>query len=345
MREIITRHPLALFIARRLLFAVLLLVGVTVVTFTLTNLVPADPVQLALGDDAANDEEIVAQYRAAHGLDQPVVVQYFTYMGNLLRGDLGISTKGGAPIVDELGAAIPATLELAGVAVILSVLLGVAFGTVAAYRRGRFADQVLRVLSLAGISVPLFWLALVAYYFLFYEWNLLPGSGRLDPTMIPPPTVTGMYLVDSLIAGDMTVFGNALAHLLLPALVLTLYSMGLMVRFTRTSVLEVLGQDYVRAAIAKGLRPTRVVVGYVLRGAAVPIITVVGLIFGGLLSGTVLVEQVFAWNGLGQYAFNAARNLNVPAIMGVGLVVGVIYIMINLLVDLLYGFIDPRVRQ
>ena len=344
MNAFIAKYPLTLFLLRRIGIAVLLLVGVTIVTFALTNLVPADPVNLALGDDAAADPEIVAQYRKEHGLDQPVVMRYLIYMGNLLQGDLGVSLQTSQPIAGELAAALPATIELAGVSVILSVVLGVGLGTLAAYRRGKFSDQLLRVISLAGISVPTFWLALVAYYFLFYQWGLLPGSGRLDPSMWAPDHITGLYLVDSALTGNWEVFFNALGHLMLPAIVLTLYSMGLMVRFTRTSVLEVLNQDYVRAARAKGLSPARIVTAYVLRGAAVPIVTVVGLVFGGLLSGTVLVESVFAWNGLGQYAYNAASNLNVPAVMGVGLVVGVIYIGINLIVDLVYGFIDPRVR-
>ncbi len=338
------KYPLVMFLTRRVGIAALLLLGVTIVTFTLTNLVPSDPVNQALGDKASGDPAIVAQYRADHGLDQPIVVQYVTYLQNLVQGDLGVSLQTSQPIAQELGDVLPATMELAGVAIIFSLILGVGLGTLAAYRRGKFTDQVLRVVSLFGLSVPTFWLALLAYYFLFYQWGILPGSGRLDPTLMPPPRVTGLYLVDSLLAGDIETFGNALSHLILPAAVLTLYTVGLLVRFARSAVLEVLNQDYVRAARAKGLRSTSVVIRYVLRGAMVPIITVVGLAFGGLLSGTVLVESVFAWNGLGQYAFNAASNLNLPAIMGVGLVVGVIYITINLIVDVAYGFIDPRVR-
>lgn len=344
MSTFFARYPLVLFLIRRIAIAILLLVGVTLVTFTLTNLVPSDPVNLALGDDAAEDPEIVARYRAEHGLDKPLIIRYLTYMSFLVRGDFGISMQTSQPIGDELMAALPATIELAGVAIVLSVILGVGLGTLAAYRRGKFSDQLLRVVSLAGISVPSFWLALIAYYFLFYQWGLLPGSGRLDATMWAPEHVTGLYLVDSLIAGDWETFINAFGHLLLPAIVLTMYSMGLMVRFTRSSVLEVLNQDYVRAAKAKGLAPSRIVTAYVLRGAAVPIITVIGLVFGGLLSGTVLIESVFAWNGLGQYAFNAAKTLNVPAVTGVGIIVGIVYIGINLIVDVVYGFIDPRVR-
>lgn len=338
------KHPLVFFLARRIGIAALLLIGVTVVTFVLTNLVPSDPVNQALGDDAAADPEIVARYRAEHGLDKPLITQYLVYMQRLFQGNLGISMQTSQPIAGELADAIPATLELAGVAIIFSVILGVGLGTLAAYRRGKVTDQILRVVSLAGLSVPTFWLALIAYYFLFYQWGILPGSGRLDPTLMPPPNVTGMYLVDSALAGQWATFRNALMHLLLPAFVLTLYTVGLLLRFARSSVLEVLNQDYVRAAKAKGLPPFTVVTRYVLRGAMVPIITVVGLAFGGLLSGTVLVESVFAWSGLGQYAFNAASNLNLPAVMGVGLVVGIIYITVNLLVDVAYSIIDPRVR-
>ncbi len=342
--RLLGKHPMVAFLARRIGIAVLLLFGVTLVTFTLTNLVPSDPVNQALGDKASADPAVVAQYRAEHGLDKPIAVQYLTYLQHLVQGDLGVSLQTSQPIVDELGDVLPATMELAGVAILFSLILGVGLGTLAAYRRGKLTDQVLRVVSLFGLSVPTFWLALVAYYFLFYRWGILPGSGRLDPTLIPPARVTGLYLIDSAIAGDWITFFNALSHLLLPAAVLTLYTVGLLVRFSRAAVLEILNQDYVRAAKAKGLPGSRVVLRYVLRGALVPIITVVGLAFGGLLSGTVLVESVFGWSGLGQYAYDAARTLNLPAIMGVGLVVGVIYITINLLVDLAYGIIDPRVR-
>jgi peptide/nickel transport system permease protein len=336
--------PLARYLLRRLGVSALLIVGVTLVTFVLTNLVPGDPVAANLGQRAAENPATVAAYRAHYGLDQPLPVQYVTYLGNLLRGDLGESQQTHRPVLVDLQSAVPATLEIAIGAIVLSVLIGVGFGVVAAVRRGRLADSVLRLVSLVGISVPTFWLALVAFYVFSFQLDLAPGSGRLAPATTPPPHVTGLYTVDSLLAGEWETFGDALAHLMLPTLVLTLYTVGLLTRFTRSAVLEVLEQDYVRSARAKGLPGRTVLFRYVLRAAMVPILTVVGLAFGALLSGTVLVEEIFAWPGLGSYAYQAASHLDLPAVMGVGLLVGVIYLVINLVVDLLYGVIDPRVR-
>ena len=339
-----SRHPFLRYGLRRVLTSLLLLVGVTLVTFVLTNLVPGDPVAAALGQRAAEDPAIVAQFRHQYGLDQTLVAQYFTYQGNLLHGDLGTSTTTHNSVASDLAQALPATLELAIGAIVLSVIIGVVLGTVAAYRRGKVTDQVLRVVSLTGLSVPTFWLALVLYYVFYFRLHIAPGSGRLSPDFRTPPTVTGLYTVDSLLAGQLDTFLDAVAHLFLPVLVLTLYTVGLLTRFVRTAVLEILDQDYVRAARAKGL-PTRTVVwNYVLRGASIPVLTVVGLAFGSLLSGTVLVESIFAWPGLGSYAYQAASHLDLPGVMGVGLVIGVMYLLANLVIDLLYGFLDPRVR-
>jgi peptide/nickel transport system permease protein len=338
------RHPLARFLARRLAVSVLLAVGVTLVTFILTNLVPGDPAAANLGQQAIGDKAIVQQFRQHYGLDKPLPVQYVTYLGNLVQGDLGESQQSHRPVDQDLQEFVPATFELAGAALLISLLVGVAFGVIAALRRDRFADQLLRVTSLAGVSVPTFWLALLAFYLFFYRLGWAPGSGRLDPGMTAPPHVTGLYTVDAALAGQWDVFTSALGHLALPTLVLAAYTIGLLTRFTRSAVLEVLSQDYVRSARAKGL-PARVVLfRYTLRAALVPIITVAGLAFGSLLSGTVLVESIFAWPGIGQYAYKSATNLDLPAVMGVGLVVGAIYVIVNLVVDVLYGVIDPRVR-
>ncbi len=322
----------------------MLLWGVTLVTFTLTNLVPADPVQAALGERAAADPQIVERFRAEMGYDQPIVMQYVNYLGRLLRGDLGVSNQSRVPVAEGLSNAFPATAELALTAMCLAIVMGLFLGAWAAVKRNKIEDQIIRALSLVGLSVPTFWLALVAFYLFFYRLRLVPGSGRLDPAISPPPRVTGMLVVDGLLAGRPEVAANAFAHLFLPASVLALFTLGLLTRFTRSSVLEVLDMDYVRAARAKGLPASKVMIGYVMRGALVPIITIVGLAFGSLLSGTVLVEKIFAWHGLGEYAFLAATKLDLPAVMGVGLVVGAIYIGINFLVDILYGVIDPRVR-
>ncbi|PPH19203.1 MULTISPECIES: ABC transporter permease [unclassified Rathayibacter] len=337
-------HPFLRYALRRVLTSLLLVVGVTLVTFILTNLVSGDPVAAALGQRAAEDPEIVAQFRAQYGLDQPLVVQYFTYLGKLLHGDLGVSTTTHNPVVADLAKALPATLEIAFGAIVLSVIIGVLFGTVAAYRRGRASDHVLRVVSLAGLSVPTFWLALVLYYVLYFQLRIAPGSGRLSSDFTTPPTVTGLYTVDALLAGQLDTFLDAASHLFLPVLVLTLYTVGLLTRFVRTAMLEILDQDYVRAARAKGLPNRAVTFSYVLRGASIPILTVVGLAFGSLLSGTVLVEAVFGWPGIGSYAYQAASHLDLRGIMGVGLLIGVMYLLVNLIVDLLYGVLDPRVR-
>jgi peptide/nickel transport system permease protein len=339
-----SRSPLVDYVLRRLGTSVLLLLGVTIVTFVLTNLVPGDPIAAALGEGASSNPETVAAYVAEYGLDQPLPVQYVTYLGNLLQGDLGTSLTTGRAVTDDLASAVPATVEIAIGAIIVSLLVSMALGTLAAYRRGLVTDQVVRVVSLIGLSVPTFWLALVAFNVFFLQLGIAPGSGRLSPQLTPPPTVTGFFTVDFLLNGDGVGFVDAMAHLALPVFVLSLFTVGLLTRFIRTSVLEVLDQDYVRAARAKGLSGTRVVLDYVLRGASLPILTVVGIAFGSLLSGTVLVEAVFAWPGLGTYAYDSATSLDLPGVMGVGLVVGVIYLLVNFIVDLLYGFLDPRVR-
>jgi len=332
------------YLARRLVISCFLVIGVTLVTFALTNLVPGDPVAASLGQRAAEDPAIVAQFRKTYGLDKPLVMQYFTYLKNLLHGNLGTSTTTHNAVTHDLSLALPATIEIAVSAIVLSMIIGLVLGTVAAYRRGKATDHTLRVISLAGLSLPTFWLALVLYYVFYFKLHIAPGSGRLDASFNPPPKVTGLYTIDSLLAGQYRTFPNVLAHMFLPVLVLTLYTVGLLTRFVRTSVLEILEQDYVNAARAKGL-PTRTVVwGYVLRGASIPILTVVGLAFGSLLSGTVLVESIFSWPGIGSYAYQSASHLDLPGVMGVGLLIGVIYLLVNLVVDLLYGLLDPRVR-
>ncbi len=338
------RHPLLRYVALRLLVSLLLIWGVTLVTFALTALVPADPAAAALGERSASDPAAVAAFRAEWGLDQSLPTQYGMYLTRLVHGDLGRSTQTRNPVATDLASAFPATAELAIAALAVSIVLGVGLGLVAAMRHRSLLDQAIRVFSLVGISTPTFWLALLMFYVFFYQLGWAPGSGRLDPQLMPPPRVTGFYTIDSALAGDLPALRSAVAHLVLPASVLMLYTIGLLTRFSRTAVLDVLGNDYVTAARAKGLPGRVVTLRYVLRGALLPILTVVGLTFGSLLSGAVLTETVFAWNGLGQYAYNAATTLDLQAVMGVGLIVGVTYITINFAVDLLYGVIDPRVR-
>ncbi|MCQ9369040.1 ABC transporter permease [Brevibacterium sp. 50QC2O2] len=337
-------HPLLRYVLIRLAISALLIWGVTVVTFLLTNLVPADPVQAILGDRAAADPAIVEQTRRDLGLDQPLLIQYFTYLGNLLRGDLGVSNQTRVPVLDSIGNVFPATIELGLGAIVIAVVIGLLLGLLAALKQNTVLDYVIRALSLIGISAPTFWIATIAYYLLSFKAGIVSGAGRLDPWVTPPPKVTGLYTVDALFAGQLSTFANAVSHLVLPSCVLALFTIGLLTRFSRSSVLDVMNLDYVTAAKAKGLPGRTVVFSYIFRGALVPIITVVGLAFGSLLSGAVLTETVFAWNGLGQFAYRGATSLDLPVIMGVGLVIGIVYIGVNFIVDVIYGLIDPRVR-
>ncbi|MDQ2847071.1 MAG: ABC transporter permease [Actinomycetota bacterium] len=339
------RHPIITLLVRRLVAGVFLVLGVTVVAFILTNLVPGDPAAAALGQQAINDPQIVANFRHQNGLDQPVWVQFFIYLGHLLHGDLGTSLATRQPVSTDLGTYLPATIELALVSIVISLVIGLTLGLLAALWRHRWPDGLIRIVSLIGVSVPTFWLALTAVLLISVKLDWLPTNGQLDPTLDLPPKHTGMVLLDAALDGQWATLANGLAHIILPALVLAAYTVGLITRFTRASVLEVLGNDYVRAARAKGLPERTVILRHVVRPALVPIITVSGLAFGSLLSGTVLVEQIFSWPGIGQYAFKASIGLDLPAVMGVSIVIAVVYVIVNLLVDVLYGIIDPRIRQ
>ena len=337
-------RPLLRFIARRLLALVALAIGITFIAFALTQLVPGDPIRANLGQIAQDDPTIVAAFRHHYGLDQPLPVQYLHYLQNLLHGDLGESEQTHDSVRHDLAQFAPATAELAILSMFIAVFVGVPLGVIAAVRRNRSSDHLLRVVSLGGISVPTFWLALISLYIFFFKLNWVPGGGRLDPGVLPPPQVTGFYTIDSAIAGQWSTFGDAVHHLIRPALVLALFIVGLLTRYTRSAVLEVIGEEYVQAARAKGMPEHTVITRHVLRAAMTSLITVIGLAFANVLTGSVLVENIFAWPGIGQYAYHSATSLDLPAIMGVSLFVAIIYIVINFIVDLLYGVIDPRIR-
>jgi peptide/nickel transport system permease protein len=332
------------FLLRRFVAMVLLLLGVTVIAWTLTNLVPADPAAVALGPVASQDEALVQVYRHKYGLDKPLPEQYLIYMKRLVQGDLGTSHLSDRPVTTDLRQYIPATAELAFYACLIGFTIGVALGTWAALKRDGVTDQALRLVSLAGLSAPGFWLALVALYFFFFKWGLAPGGGRLEPGAEVPPYTTGAYTLDALIAGRFAQFWDALQHLFLPAGVLALVVVGYVTRYTRSAVLEVASEDYVRAARAKGLPEFTVVTRYILRGAAPSVITVLGLAFAYVLAGSVFIEAVYTFPGMGLYAFRASVSLDLPAITGVTLFVAAVYIVINFIVDILYGLIDPRIR-
>lgn len=332
------------FLARRLVALVLLALGVTAVVFALTQLVPGDAATANLGEQAAADPAAVAAFRHHYGLDRPLPVRFGLYLWHVLQGDLGTSALTHQPVTTDLGQYVPATAELALASIVLAAIVGIACGVYAAMRRNRPADHVLRVVSLGGISMPTFWIALIALYVGFYRLGWFPGSDRLDPGQLPPSHKTGLYTLDALLDGRWALWWQAVRHLALPALVLAAFNTSLLMRYTRSAVLEVAGNDYVRAGRAKGLPERAVITGYILRSALPSVVTVLGLVFANVLTGTVLVEKIFAWPGIGQYAYNGAIALDVPAIAGVSMFVAVVYITINFVVDVLYGVIDPRIR-
>jgi peptide/nickel transport system permease protein len=321
-----------------------LLLGITVVSFLIATAVPADPLTANLGQRAMSDPTIVAAFKAEWGLDQPKTVQYFTYLGNLLQGNLGRSIRSRRPVLDDLKTFLPATIELATVATIFGVSIGLLLGVVSAVLQNSPIDFIARFVSLIGISAPVFWLALISLLLFYVRLRWLPGIGRLDSTIPAPPTVTGFFTIDSLLAGQWNTFTNAAGHLILPSLVLGSYSMGLITRITRSAMLESLSQDYIRVARSKGLRERTVIFRHALSNALIPVITVIGLSYGVLLSGAVLTETIFAWPGIGRYAYRASSTLDFPAIMGVSLLIAFIFTSINLVVDVLYHFADPRLR-
>ena len=336
--------PLLRFTLRRAGALVVLCFGISVVAFLLTTQVPADPVTANLGQAALADPAAVRAFREHYGLNKPLPVQYILYVDRLLHGNLGESEQSHRPVLADLEQYVPATAELTVAAMLIAYVVGITTGVISAVRRGRLADTVIRVLTLVGVSVPIFWLALIALFVFFYLLGWVPGGGRLSPAIASAPSVTGFYTIDALLAGDWGVFVNALQHLALPACVLAANNIGMITRFTRASLLEVLGKDYILAAQAKGLRSRTVILQHALRAALPPILTVSGLAFANVLTGTVLVETIFSWPGIGQYAFRSATTLDLPAIMGVTLFIAFVYAAINMVIDLLHTLVDPRVH-
>jgi len=335
---------LASYLARRVLLVLVAALGVTLISFLISHAVPSDPIVSNLGQQASQRPEIVAAFRAKWGLDRPLYEQYLSFVGNLAHGDLGTSINTRRPVATDVSQFLPATVELATVSILFALIVGLPLGVLAAIYRDGPIDHAARVVSLIGVSIPIFWLAAVALVIFYATLQIAVGPGRLGPQLQTPPPVTGFVTIDSLIAGDLTTFRSAVEHLVLPAIVLGSSVMGLITRVTRSSLLEVLGQDYVRTARAKGLIEHVVVSRHALRNALIPTVTVLGLAYGSLLSGAVLTETIFAWPGLGRYAYQSAITNDFPAIMGVTFVIALIYILVNLLVDVAYALLDPQIR-
>lgn len=330
------------YLIRRLVMLIPVMIGVTMLTFSISHMVPSNPAAVALGPHAT--EETIKALQQEWGLDQPLYVQYFIYMRNLLKGDLGTSLRTNRPVLKDLIAYFPATLELTSASLLFCLLIGIPLGVVSAVKKDRLTDHISRLVSLIGVSMPVFWLGLLMILVFYFHWDLLPGGGRLPPTATPPRFITGLYIVDSLLTANWVTLKQSLLHLIMPMTCLGFAIMGVISRMMRSSMLNVLNEEYMKTAYAKGLFPTRVIVTHALKNAILPVITVSGVLFGQLLAGAVLTETIFSWPGMGLFTVDSIMHLDFQPIMGFTLLVAALYVMINLLVDILYVLIDPRIR-
>jgi peptide/nickel transport system permease protein len=317
------------------------LLGVSIVVFFMVRLIPGDPAQIMLGQQATPEQ--VQQVRENMGLDKPIFVQYGLFLKDAVRGDLGDSIVTGRPVTTELMMRLPATFELTAFAMLIAILVGIPVGVISAVRQYSLLDKTTSVLALTGISMPIFWLAMILVVIFGVNLELLPFPGRLDPTT-GITAITGLVLVDSLLTLNFAGFWDGLLHLIMPALALGTIPMAVIMRMTRSSMLEVLNEDYVRTARAKGVVPWRVVFKHALRNAMLPTITVIGLQAGLLMGGAIITETIFSWPGIGLYAYNSISSRDYASIQGVVLYAALLFVLINLLVDILYAILDPRVR-
>jgi peptide/nickel transport system permease protein len=317
------------------------LLGVSIVVFFMVRAIPGDPAQIMLGQQATQEQ--VQQIRENMGLDKPIFVQYGLFLKDALRGDLGDSIVTGRPVTTELLTRLPATLELTAFAMLIAILVGIPVGVISAVRQYSLLDKSTSVLALTGISMPIFWLAMILVVIFGVNLELLPFPGRLDPTT-GITAITGLVLVDSLLTLNFAGFWDGLLHLIMPALALATIPMAVIMRMTRSSMLEVMNEDYVRTARAKGVVPWRVVFKHALRNAMLPTITVIGLQTGLLMGGAIITETIFSWPGIGLYTYNSISSRDYASIQGVVLYAALLFVLVNLLVDILYAILDPRVR-
>ncbi|PNX48151.1 MAG: peptide ABC transporter permease [Thermoplasmata archaeon M9B2D] len=331
------------FIVRRLLLLIPVLIGVTIITFTVSHVIPADPARAFAGGPKAQPDVIERITKELH-LDEPIWIQYFYYLNNLIHFDLGKSYLESRPVAEALGQYFPATLELTIFAMLIAIPLGILGGIISAVRRNKLSDHLTRIIAIVGYSLPIFWLALMLQYLLAYLIPIFPLEGRLAIGMNPPTSITGLYVFDSILTGNLNTLGSTLIHLVLPAFTLGFATLALILRMTRSSMLEVMGMDYIRTGRAKGLSNRKIIYKHALRNALIPTITVTGLAFGGLLGGAVLTETIFNWPGMGRFAARAVLGFDFNAVMGFTIVIAIIYVIANLVVDILYAVIDPRVK-
>lgn len=330
---------------RRLLLIIPMAIGITLLLFVVTHIVPVNPLAVILTERSMDDPEAVAAATQKWGLDKPLPLQYVIYLKNLLQGDLGTSFKTKNPVASDLKTFLPATIELSICSFLFAILFGLPLGIIAAYKADSFADQVTRIISLLGASMPPFWSGLLILFLFYYRLGWAPGPGRINSRIGAPESVTGLFVFDSLLKGNMPAFWSSLSHLVLPSIILGWFTLALISRITRSSMLEVLSQDYIRTARAKGVSEKWVILKHALRNALIPLVTLVGLAFAGLMSGAIMTETIFSWPGIGRYAVESAANLDYPAITGTTLLIAIIYMLVNIFVDMLYTIIDPRIRE
>jgi len=331
------------YVVRRLLLLIPVIIGVTIITFVVSHVIPADPARAFAGGPKAQPETIERIRQELH-LDRPLYEQYFYYLGDLVKLNFGRSYLENRPVIEAIGQYFPATLELTIFAMFISVPLGIIGGIISAIRQNKISDHFTRIIAIIGYSLPIFWLALMLQYALAYLFPIFPLEGRLSIGMVPPPYHTGLYVIDSIPALNGATLTSALHHLILPAFTLGFATMAIILRMTRSSMLEVMETDYIRTARAKGLSERTVIFKHALRNALIPTLTVTGLSFGGLLSGAVLTETIFNWPGMGRFAAHAVLGLDFNSVMGFTFIIAVIYVLANLIVDILYAVVDPRVK-
>lgn len=330
------------FIFKRVAMVIPTFIGITLLTFALIHLIPGDPIEIRMGERGLSPE-VHQQMMHQLGLDKSLPEQYFDYLKGIAHGDFGTSFKNNVPVLDEFLSLFPATIELAVFAILFAVIIGIPIGILAAIKRGSIFDHSVMAISLTGYSMPIFWWGLLLMLLVSVQWNLTPVSGRIDAEYWVD-SVTGFMLIDSWLSGEPGAFKSAVMHLILPSIVLGTIPLAVISRMTRSSMLEVLGEDYIRTARAKGLSPMRVIVVHALRNALIPVVTVIGLIVGQLLSGAILTETIFSWPGIGKWVIEAIRARDYPVVQSAVLIIATIIIIVNLLVDLLYGVVNPRIR-
>jgi len=330
------------YVLKRLLYLVPVLLGVTLLVFVISHAIPGDPARMMAGQKASH--EAVENLRRSMGLDRPLPEQYATYLLGLLRGDLGFSIRNQRPVIEDLRDFFPATLELSLASMLLCVSVGLPLGIISAVRRNRPIDHASRVFSVFGVSMPVFWLGLMLLLLFYRTLGWLPGSGRLDIHTDPPAQVTGLYLIDTLVEGSLGKFGDALLHILMPAFCLSYVYLAIITRIVRSSMISVMGLDFITTARANGISEAAIILKHCLKNSLIPTVTITGLSIGELLGGAILTETIFNWPGMGKYVVDSVNFLDFPAMMGFTLVVALAYVLINLAVDVLYAFLDPQIR-